>query len=358
MTSEQSQTHPDGPRLPAEWEPHDSVWISWPLNPGIWPGRLPRLQKQFAELVELLSRYVPVSINAAAEQHENVRAALTSAGADLRRCWLMNHPTNDVWCRDHGPIFVHTAHGGLAVTDWQFNAWGGKFSPWNLDNEVPRRVAETLGLARFESSLVLEGGAIETDGAGLLLTTETVLLNENRNPDWTKERIEQELRRLLGVRHVFWFANGIDGDDTDGHVDDFCRFVRPGRVVCATEQNEQDANFRVLRENRERLADLRDTNGRVVEVVELPMPVPLTASNWRQERLPASYANFLITNGAVIVPTFSQPQLDQHAVGILADCFPDREVVGFDCQDFVFEGGAVHCLTQQQPCLPNDRSRI
>jgi agmatine deiminase len=297
-------------------------------------------------LAALLARFVPVRINAAAEAHGGIFRHLRDAGADLGRIDLFAHPTNDVWCRDHGPIFVTAPTGGeLMVTDWAYNAWGGKFPPWDLDDAVPAAVAESLRLRRSASPLVLEGGAIEGNGAGLLLTTEAVLLNPNRNPDWTREGIEAELRRRLGIREVFWLGRGIEGDDTDGHVDDFCRFCAPDHLLLAMETHPEDPNHAILRENRERLDALGLT------VTELPMPDRLTVGVWRLERLPASYANFLVTNGAVIVPVFGQPKNDDRALGILRECFPGREVAGIDARDFVYEGGAIHCLTQQQPSV-------
>ncbi|RFC47243.1 MAG: agmatine deiminase [Verrucomicrobia bacterium] len=333
-------------RFPAEWEVQEAVWLSWPLNPETWPGRLPQLQARFGELAALLSRYVTVRINAVGSAHPAIRKTLEGAKADPDQVQLFDHPTNDVWCRDHGPIFVKSQQGpGLSVTDWTYNAWGGKFPPWDLDNAVPARVADSLGLPRETSRLVLEGGGIEGNGAGLLLTTEAVLLNPNRNPDWSREEIEAELRRLLGVSCIFWLARGIEGDDTDGHVDDFCRFYAPDQVLLAVESHRDDPNHGILEENRERLRDLR------VEVRDLPMPdrLEVAGGDWRLERLPASYANFLITNDAVIVPVFGQPRNDDRALGILRECFPGRAVEGIDARDFVYEGGAVHCLTQQQP---------
>jgi agmatine deiminase len=333
-------------RFPAEWEPQEAVWLSWPLNPETWPGRLPHLQTRFGELAALISRYVTVRINAAGESHEGILRSLRQGRANLDAVELFDHPTNDVWCRDHGPIFVQSIDGsGLTITDWTYNAWGGKFPPWDLDNAVPSRVAESLGLLRESSRLILEGGGIEGNGAGLLLTTEAVLLNPNRNPEWTRDEIDAELQRLLGVERVFWLARGIEGDDTDGHVDDFCRFYAPGSVLLAVETHPGDPNHAILEENRERLQDLK------VEVRELPMPerLEVKGGDWRLERLPASYANFLITNGAVIVPIFGQPVPDDRALGIIRECFPGRAVEGIDARDFVYEGGAVHCLTQQQP---------
>ncbi|MBU6302161.1 MAG: agmatine deiminase family protein [Verrucomicrobia bacterium] len=333
-------------RFPAEWEEQEAVWISWPLNPATWPGRLRHLQARFGELAALISRHVPVRINAAGAAHASIRKCLHHARVDPAGVELFDHPTNDVWCRDHGPIFVNARDGsGLTVTDWTYNAWGGKFPPWDLDDAVPARVAESLALPRETSRLVLEGGGIEGNGAGLLLTTEAVLLNPNRNPGWTREEIENELRRLLGVERVFWLARGIEGDDTDGHVDDFCRFHAPDKVLLAVESHPEDPNHAILEENRERLRDLR------VEVRDLPMPdrLEVAGGDWRLDRLPASYANFLITNGAVIVPVFGQPVNDDRALGILRECFPGRVIEGIDARDFVYEGGAVHCLTQQQP---------
>jgi len=333
-------------RLPAEWEPQEAVWLSWPLNPETWPGRLGHLQERFGELAALISRYVTVRINAEGGSHPQIQDSLRRAGADPTNVELFAHPTNDVWCRDHGPIFIKATDGsGVAIADWTYNAWGGKFPPWDLDDAVPAEVAESLSLRRFSSSLILEGGAIEANGVGLLLTTEAVLLNPNRNLDWSREQIDAEIGRMLGIERVFWLARGIEGDDTDGHVDDFCRFYAPDKLLLAVESHLDDPNHAILEENRERLQELR------FEIRELPMPdrLAVTTGDWRLDRLPASYANFLITNGAVIVPIFGQPANDDRALGIIAECFPGRKVEGIDARDFVYEGGAVHCLTQQQP---------
>lgn len=346
MTSESKASEV---RWPAEWEPQEAVWLSWPLSPESWPGRLAELQERFGELAAVISRYVRLRINAARESHAAVYKTIQRRGGEMAGVELFDHPTNDVWCRDHGGIFVTHRDGGLAITDWKYNAWGGKFPPWDLDDAVPSAMARSLGLPSRSSPLVLEGGAIEGNGQGLLLTTEAVLLNPNRNPGWSRESVEAELYRLLGAERVFWLAQGIEGDDTDGHVDDFCRFFAPNRLLLAVEPRREDPNQAILAENRERLQDLRTVDGACCEIVELPMPERLTASDWRLERLPASYANFLITNGAVIVPVFGQAANDDRALGILRDCFPGREIVGVNACDFVYEGGAIHCLTQQQP---------
>lgn len=339
-------------RWPAEWEPQEAVWLSWPHREDLWQGGLQELTQRYAELAALISPHAEVRINAASPLHPGIEALLRTHGVEHYR--LFDHPTNDVWCRDHGPIFVQRRAGGMQVADWVFNAWGGKFEPWDLDNAVPARIAESLSLPRLSSEVVLEGGAIEGNGEGLVLTTEAVLLNPNRNPGRTKADIEAELHRLLGSTHVFWLGEGIEGDDTDGHVDDMVRFVNPSAVVSVMEPDPHSPHYRHLAENNERLQDLRTPSGSRVEVVPLPMPDPIVARDWRLEQLPASYANFLICNGLVVVPVFMQEKGDDRALGILRECFPGKRVVGIDARRFVIEGGAVHCMTQQQPLLFGD----
>jgi agmatine deiminase len=337
--------------MPAEWSPQEAVWLSWPCNKESAPETHQVLQAKFGEIAAAISQFEKVRINAAGDWHKRIRQSIADQEADMANVELFEHPTNDVWCRDHGPIFVkHADTGDLAVTDWKFNAWGGKFPPWNLDNEVPERVANVLTLPRFASDMILEGGSIEVNGAGVLLTTEAVLLNKNRNPDWSKQDIEAEIKKLLGVGSIFWLRSGIEGDDTDGHIDDITRFIQEDVVLTMVEKRENDPNHRVLQENKERLQDLRTTGGSRVEILTLPMPAPLTPSGgWRLERLPASYANFLILNEAVLVPIFNQKKRDLNALGFIGECFPGREIVGIESSDLVFEGGALHCISQQQP---------
>lgn len=334
-------------RWPAEWEPMDAVWISWPHRDDLWQGGLQELMSVYADLSAAISQEAEVRINAAASLHAMIEHHLQMKG--VQNYMIYDHPTNDVWCRDHGPIFVHRADGGMQVADWEFNAWGGKFAPWNADNAIPQRIADTLHMPRLSSSMILEGGAIEGNGQGLLITTEAVLLNPNRNPGMSKADIEAELHRMLGTRSVFWLGQGIEGDDTDGHIDDMVRFVNAESVVSITEEDARSPHYRILAENNERLQDLRTPSGSRVEVVPLPMPKPLVAQNWRLEQLPASYANFLICNGVVVVPIFMQPEEDDRALGILRECFPQHRVLGIDARRLVLEGGAVHCITQQQP---------
>ena len=336
-------------RWPAEWEPQSAVWLSWPHRDDLWRGGLHELHAAYARLVAAISPFAEVRINAAASLHPALHSLLS--GCNYK---LYNHPTNDVWCRDHGGIFVQRSDGQLQIADWGFNAWGGKFPPWEQDNEIPRLMAESLDLPRLSSSFILEGGAIEGNGEGLLLTTEAVLLNPNRNPSATRADIEAELHRMLGTRSVFWLGRGIEGDDTDGHIDDMVRFVHAEAVVSIIEPDVHSPHYRNLAENNERLQDLRTPAGHRVEVVPLPMPRPLIQHDWRLEQLPASYANFLICNGCVLVPIFMQEKEDDRALGILRECFPGKQVIGFDARLLVLEGGAIHCITQQQPISAAD----
>ncbi len=337
-------------RWPAEWEALDAVWLSWPHRQDLWQGGLARLQETFGKVAAAIAPHARVCVNASRDLHGGIRSVLGGLGVKEEAFTLYDHPANDVWCRDHGAIFVRDlATGGLVAVDWQFNAWGGKFPPWNLDNEIPRHMAESLGLPRVESPMILEGGAIEGNGAGLLLTTEAVLLNPNRNAEWSRGQIEAELKTRLGVESIFWLGSGIEGDDTDGHIDDMVRFVKEDAVVSIVDLDPHSPHYRTLAENNERLQDMRTVAGSRVEVIPLPMPDPICAQDWRLEQLPASYANFLIVNDAVIVPIFMQERNDDRALGILREAFPGRMVRGVDARLLVIEGGAIHCITQQQP---------
>ncbi|MDP0498010.1 MAG: agmatine deiminase family protein [Verrucomicrobiota bacterium JB024] len=330
--------------LPAEWEPQDAIWLSWPVSTHIWKDFREEIEPAFAQLAACFSRYEPVKINADGRAHGKIREYLNRAKADLSVIELYDHPTDDVWCRDHGAVFVReAATGKLAATDWRFNAWGGKFEPYDRDNEAAARMAAALGIPCRGSDLILEGGAIESNGAGVLLTTEEVLLNPNRNPDWSRERVEAELRRLFGVGEIFWLPRGLDHDDTDGHIDNMTRFIGANAVVTAVQPKELPPRVAPqpwLEEARLRLKERFET------VLELPLPGP--DPSWEEPR-PASYLNYALVNDAVIVPAFGQPKADDHARGLLADCFPGRKAVSFDCRLFLEEGGAVHCLSQHQP---------
>ena len=337
--------------MPAEWTPQEAIWLSWPVRRATWHGHFRPIPAKFGEIVAAISRFEDVRINVAAERRAGAERWIRRAGADLARVRFYAHGTDDAWCRDHGPIFIkHRLTGEVAVTDWKFNAWGEKYPAFAQDDAIPRRVARALRLRRFAADIVLEGGSIDVNGAGQLLTTESCLLNPNRNPTFTRAEIETRLRALLGVRDIHWLGEGIVGDDTDGHVDDLTRFFATDGIVTAVERNRRDANYRALRANRERLEDLRTAEGRRFRILELPMPAPCGCDG---RRLPASYANFLILNDAVLLPTFGQPRRDAEAAEVLAACFPGRAIVPIDCRELVIGNGALHCITQQQPSRAN-----
>jgi agmatine deiminase len=333
--------------MPAEWEPQEAVWLSWPHRRKTWPRHFGPIPAVFAGIAAHISRYEPVRVNIARPLQARARDLIRRAKADLARVEFFDHATNDCWCRDHGPIFVKQRRTGeVAITDWKFNSWGGKYLPFDADDAVPRLVARALGRRRFAADMILEGGSIDVNGAGRLLTTESCLLNPNRNPHLGRKDIERRLRAFLGVREVIWLGAGITGDDTDGHVDDLTRFFRRDAVVTAVERNARDVNHRPLRENLERLRAWRGADGRRLEVVELPMPRPCWGGG---KRLPATYANFLVLNGAVLMPAFRQPARDGEAAEILGACFPGRTIVPVDCLDLVWGLGTLHCISQQQP---------
>jgi agmatine deiminase len=339
-------------RMPAEWEPHRGTWLSWPHKEASWPGKFAPVPAIFAEIVGALVPGEEVHLNVGdAALEASARAELARAGVPLSRVFFHRHPTDDAWCRDHGPIFVERYGPGQTreqvVLDWDFNAWGGKYPPFDRDNAIPARIAEELGLPRIRPGLVLEGGSIDVNGAGALLTTEQCLLNPNRNPGRSRAEIEGALATYLGARAILWLGQGIEGDDTDGHVDDLARFVNPTTVVTVVEPDPADPNHRPLADNLERLRAMRDPDGRPLRVVELPMP---PAQFHEGQRLPVSYANFYIANHAVLLPVFGSGR-DEEARQILQPLFPDRRVIPIACTDLVWGLGAVHCVTQQWPRL-------
>ena len=344
-----------GFRMPAEWEPHAATWLAWPHNQETWPGKFERIPEIYVQLVNALHRTerVNICVNDASTA-ASVRQQLHAAGVALSQVALHEIPTNDAWARDHGPIFLTRRHpdtAELALTNWTFNAWGSKYPPWDLDNAVPQQIAQHLGITSFTPDLVLEGGSIDVNGCGMLLTTESCLLNPNRNPTLSRSDIEDALRGYLGVTHIGWLGDGIVGDDTDGHVDDIARFVDPTTVVCAVEDDPTDVNYKPLQDNLERLQHMMDQAGQPLHVLPLPMPGPVEqAGEQAGKRLPASYANFYIANAVVLVPTYDHPN-DQPALALLQELFPTRRVVGIPCADLVLGFGAIHCLTMQQPGL-------
>lgn len=337
-----------GFRMPAEWEPHEAVWFSWPHPGGIsFPGAYDRIPAAMAALIRAAAEFEPVRINVMdADEEAEVRR-------HVGRCDAVEYfhvPTNEPWCRDHGPVFlVNDKTGEVAVADFDFNAWGGKYEGTDHDRKVPSRLAERLGMRCFTNPMVLEGGSIEVNGTGSLLTTRSCLLNPNRNPDLSQTQIEENLRGWLGVRNILWLGDGIEGDDTDGHIDDLTRFAAQSRVVTVVEDDPEDPNHAILRENVSALQGLHDEGGRPLEVVTLPMPA--RRLEYEGQRLPASYANFLVVNGGVLMPAFDDP-CDVEAAGVLATLFPGRKIVPVDCRDLIIGLGSVHCLSQQQPAPP------
>lgn len=325
------------------------MWLSWPSNPRLWAGRFDRIPTFFANYAAALSRFVTVRINAASAQHAEIKRLLNVAQADLNVVELFDHPLNDVWCRDHGPLFIRNAETGeVAVTSFHFNAWGGKFSPYNLDDAIPARIAKSLGLRLFACDVILEGGAIEINSNGQLLTTEVVLLNPNRNPGMTKDDYTRILSEGLGVTEILWLKDGLPNDDTDGHIDNLSRFFRDdGIITVMPPEDAQDEGAKILRHNHLVIDEhFRTPSGKKFDVEVLPVPYPPVMANG--QALPASYANYVVTNGAVLMPAFNRPT-DKFAEHALHECFPGHKIVPLDCTDVLHEGGALHCLSQQQP---------
>ncbi len=344
-----------GYRMPAEWEAHAATWFTWPRPEGIsFPDKYDTVPPVYAELIRHLVQVEEVNINVwHAEMESWVRGLLTKHKTPLDSVRFHHFPAYEPWCRDHGPIFLVRERDGRrerAVVDWGYNAWGGKYPPFDLDDAVPQHVAKLRGLPLFTPGIVMEGGSIELNGRGTLLTTEACLLHPNRNPQLNKSQIEQHLRDYLGVTNILWLGDGIAGDDTDGHIDDLTRFVNPTTVVTVVEDDPTDENFPPLQENLRRLRTLRDQDGHPLRVVELPMPRRLEHQG---QRLPASYANFYIANSLVLVPTYRDAN-DAKAVEILQKEFPDRRVIGVDSTELIWGLGSFHCITQQEP-MTNDQ---
>ncbi len=348
--------------MPAEWEQHQATWLAWPHNPHDWPGKFQPIPWVYAEVVRLLSAREQVHILVDdPKSQQRAERIIERAGANLDRVDFHVWPTDRVWTRDSGPIFIRSSAGQVAITNWSFNAWA-KYPDWRLDDQIPGRAATLLGLPEWQPAvglengfthrLVLEGGSIDTNGAGLLLTTEECLLSEvqQRNPGISRAQLEHAFHEYLGIDRVIWLNRGVAGDDTHGHVDDISRFVAPATIATSLEPNTNDLNHAPLAENLERLKAARTLDGKQFTLVELPLPRPVV---FRGQRLPASYANFYIANGIVLVPTFNDPS-DRRALNILAEVFPNREVIGVHAVDLVWGLGTLHCMTQQQPAaLPS-----
>ena len=330
-----------GYRMPAEWERHAATWLTWPRPDGIsFPDKYDTVPPVYAELIRNLVPYEEVHINVwDAKMEQWVRDLLQKEKTPLERVFFHHFPAYEPWCRDHGPIFV-VRNGERAIVDWGYNAWGNKYPPFDLDDAIPQHIARYRNLPLFSPGIVMEGGSIEVNGQGTLLTTEACLLNANRNPQLTRDQIETHLRDFLGVTNVIWLGEGIAGDDTDGHIDDMTRFVDPKTIVTAVEPDPMDANHEPLQENLKRLRGFGK-----FKIVELPMPAHV---EYKGQRLPASYANFYIANEVVLMPTYRERN-DAQAIEILQKCFPTRRVIGIDSTELIWGLGSFHCITQQEP---------
>lgn len=340
-----------GYSFPPEWHPHTATWFSWPRPEGIsFPGKYHTVPENLARLMREIQSREQVHINVPNENWGYiVRQQLKEHGCPTTNVFFHFIKTNESWCRDHGPAFVlkrSAKRHAAAIVDWGFNAWGGKYPPYDDDDAVPTRIAENLKLPLFYPGIVMEGGSVEFNGAGTVLTTTDCLLNKNRNPKLSKRQIEQYLKDYYGQRHVLWLTGGIKGDDTDGHIDDLARFISPSKLVIGVEDDGKDANYRVLRDVRKQAEKLRDQDGRPFEIIEIPMPAPVVHD---RQRLPATYVNFYFVNGALLVPTYSDRINDRKAMKILQSHLPKHDVIGVNCVELIWGLGAIHCLTQQQP---------
>jgi agmatine deiminase len=337
--------------MPAEWARHEATWLTYPKNPDSWPGKIETIYPSYHLFVKILSEKEIVHINVDDEEMlRHVQQELEAIDTNMQNIKLHIIPSNDAWCRDHGPAFLLNKDGkSRAIVNWNHNAWGGKY-PYELDTQVPLRIHEYLTshlspFTLFEPGIVMEGGSIDVNGCGDLLTTTSCLLNPNRNPHLSQDQIEGYLRDYYGVENIIWLGDGIVGDDTDGHVDDLSRFVAPDTIITAVEEDAWDENYEPLQKNLRMLKRCRLANGKQPTIVELPMPDVVFYDN---QRLPASYANFYIANDKVIFPTY-RCLADNEAAYILEACFPDREIIGIDSTDIVWGLGSFHCLSQQEP---------
>lgn len=335
--------------FPAEWEKQDALWLSWPHKEESWPGKIHSIYGPYSQFIKLVAADQLVRINVADEAMKTFAMGhIMAAGTNMDNISFYFHPTNDAWCRDHGPAFViNRETGEKAVVDWGYNAWGGKYPPFDLDDVVPTKIAKEFNLKLFTPPIVMEGGSVEFNGKGTVLTTTACLLNENRNPHLTKEQIEGYLKDYYGQEQVLWLGDGIVGDDTDGHIDDITRFVAEDTVLTVVEEDPNDENYELLQENLAALKEMTLLDGRPLKIVELPMPKPVI---YEDQQLPASYANFYIANKVVVVPVFNDAN-DQRALDIIQGCFPDRKVVGIDSVDIIWGLGSFHCLSQQEPSI-------
>jgi len=334
--------------FPAEFEQHTATWLSWPHKEASWPGKIHTIYPYYSLFVKELTASEKVRINVADEVLRALATAcLEREGVDITQVEFFMHPTNDAWCRDHGPAFLVNpkAEQKKIIVDWNYNAWGNKYPPFDLDDVIPTLVGKALNIPVYYPGIVMEGGSVDFNGQGTLITSTCCLLNPNRNPHLNQEQVETYLRNYYGVEQILWVKEGIVGDDTDGHIDDTVRFVNADTVLTVVEEDKEDENYALLQENLADLKKMRLLNGKQLNIVELPMPRKVI---YEDQRLPASYANFYIANKSVIVPTFRCDR-DDKALQIIASCFPDRKVVGIDSTEIIWGLGSFHCLSQQEP---------
>jgi agmatine deiminase len=336
--------------FPAEFAQHEATWLSWPHKEASWPGKIDTIYAPYSEFVYYLANSEKVRINVLDEAMQQFAVQhLQKANVNLANVEFFLHPTNDAWCRDHGPAFLinPSAAQKKVVVDWGYNAWGNKYPPFDLDDVIPTSIAQHFNLPVYHPGIVMEGGSVEFNGAGTLLTSTACLLNPNRNPHLNQQQIEAFLCAYYGAHQILWVDEGIIGDDTDGHIDDTVRFVNAHTVLTVVEENTNDENYALLQHNLKQLSQMRLSNGRSLDIIELPMPDPVI---YEDQRLPASYANFYIANKYVIVPTFRCSK-DARALEIISNCFPERKVVGIDSTDIIWGLGSFHCLSQQEPLV-------
>jgi agmatine deiminase len=347
LTMDKITPSASGFHFPAEWEPHIATWLSWPHKEESWPGAIHTIYANYSQFIKELTAGEIVRINVVDEEMESfAREQLRLAEVDMSKVEFYHFATNDAWCRDHGPAFlVNRQTRQKVIIDWGFNAWGGKYPPFDLDDVIPTKIAQHFNLPVYHPGIIMEGGSVDFNGAGTLLTSKACLLNQNRNPHLNQQQIEEYLHSYYGVQQILWLGDGIVGDDTDGHIDDITRFVNEDTVVTVIEDNKEDDNYHILQENLEALKQMRLPNGKALNIIELPMPSPVLFDG---QRLPASYANFYIGNAVVVVPTYRDKN-DDKALQIIQGCFPERKVVGIDSTEIIWGLGSFHCLSQQEP---------
>jgi agmatine deiminase len=336
--------------FPAEFEPHVATWLSWPHKEASWPGKIQTIYLYYVQFIKELTQGETVKINVNDEAMKNFALKyLLSVDVDLNKVEFFFHPTNDAWCRDHGPAFLINpkAQHKKIIVDWNYNAWGNKYPPYDLDDVIPTSIAKHYHIPVYHPCIIMEGGSVEFNGKGTILTSTACLLSPNRNPHLSKNQIEDYLRNYYGMEQVLWIDEGIIGDDTDGHIDDTVRFVNEDTVIAVVEENKNDGNYELLQRNLKQLKAMRLLNGKQLNIIEIPMPDEVV---YEDQRLPASYANFYIANHSVIVPTY-RCNKDEKALQVIQDCFPERKVTGIDSTDLIWGLGSFHCLSQQEPAV-------